>query len=228
MNKPPRIAILTLAIGADYKRNLAACLESKRKYAELHGYKYFEGDETWWNRDRPIAWSKILFWQHILRTEGSNFDYFWISDADVLITNFNYKLEDHVLPLMPAGADLMWNKDACHNLNSGNMMFRCNSTWLPKFLEQVWNWTEDLYHIWFENFAMIRVCETDSEARTKCFINTDHKKFNAYLGGRPQEPLWEPGDFLVHFAGVYDGRRIKDLCEQIIAGKVPRINWFSS
>jgi hypothetical protein len=221
----PRIAILTLVIGADYRRNLASCLESKRAYAAAHNYKYFEGDETWWNRDRPIAWSKVLFWQHMLRTEGKNFDYFWISDADVLITNPKCRLEDHVLPLLPSTADLMWNKDAWHNINSGNMIFRCNSTWLPKFLDQVWNHTEDLYHIWFENFAMIRICETDKDAFNKSFINTDHKRFNAYLSGKPQEPLWEPSDFLVHYAGVYDGRRIKALSEEIAAGKVPRITF---
>ncbi len=220
-----RIAILTLVIGADYKRDLAECLESKRKYAARHGYTYFEGGEEFWDRNRPIAWSKVRFWQEILKTYQNKFDYFWISDADVLITNFDLRLEDHVLPLIPATADIMWNYDACHNLNSGNMIFR-PTEWLNKFLEQLWNWTEDIYHIWYENYAMIRLYETDSEAKSKIFTNRQHELFNAYLGGRKGERLWTPGDLLVHFAGVYDGKRIKELVGMITRGSVPRINWF--
>ncbi len=222
---PGRIAILTLVIGADYKRDLAECLESKRKYAARHGYTYFEGGEEFWDRNRPIAWSKVKFWQEIIKTHSGKFDYFWISDADVLITNFDLRLEDHVLPLMPACADIMWNYDACHNLNSGNMIFR-PTEWLNKFLEQLWNWTEDIYHIWYENYAMIRLYETDTEARVKIFTNRQHEVFNAYLGGRKGERLWTPGDLLVHFAGVYDGKRIKELVGMIARGSVPRINWF--
>ena len=32
----PKFAILTLAIGADFRRDLTACLESKRAYAAKH------------------------------------------------------------------------------------------------------------------------------------------------------------------------------------------------
>ncbi len=219
----PRIAILTLAIGADYRRDLATCLESKRKYAARHGYKYIEGGEEFWDRHRPIAWSKIPFWLHMLKEHKDQFDYLWISDADVLITNFDVKLEDHVLRLMPVQADLMWNFDACHHINSGNMIFR-PSVWLEDFLQKVWNHTEDLYHIWFENFAMIRCAEGDQTG--KIFVLRRHEIFNAYIGGHKGERLWEPGDFLVHFAGVYDGKKIKDLVNQIHEGIVPRINWF--
>ena len=38
-------------------------LEKARK---KHGYKYIEGNEQFWDRNRPIAWSKIPFLLHIL------------------------------------------------------------------------------------------------------------------------------------------------------------------
>lgn len=218
----PRIAILTLAIGADYKRDLTACLESKREYAARHGYTYFEGSEEFWDRHRPIAWSKIPFWLHVLKTYKDKFDYLWISDADVLITNPSLKLEDHVIPCMPTSADIMWNFDACHHLNSGNMIFR-PTQYLEDFLNRVWNYTEDIYHIWYENYAMIKCSISEDE---KIFALKSHEIFNAYIGGHKGERLWTPGDFLVHFAGVYDGKRIKDLVNDIRDGKIPRINWF--
>lgn len=221
----PRIAILTLVIGADYKRNLAPCLESKRLYAAKHGYTYFEGGEEFWDRDRPIAWSKIRFWQQILKEYADQFDYYWISDADVLITNPDLKLEDHVLALMPPTADLMMNYDACHHINSGNMLMR-PSKWIDHFLENVWNRKEAIYHIWWENKAMIDEHESNEEAQRKIFVNKQHHLFNAYIGGHKEERLWQPGDLLVHFAGIYDGQKINELCAGIKAGKVPRVNFF--
>ena len=54
-------------------------------------------------------------------------------------------------------------------------------------------------------------------------ITREHKRFNAYLRGLEGEPLWTPGDFLVHFAGVYNPKDIQDLTSRILAGETPRI-----
>jgi hypothetical protein len=77
--------ITTLVIGADYKKGLQTCLASKRAYAAKHGYSYIEGGEQFWDRKKPIAWSKIPFLLDVCRTapEGA---LIWQSDADVLIT----------------------------------------------------------------------------------------------------------------------------------------------
>ena len=55
-------------------------------------------------------------------------------------------------------------------------------------------------------------------------IFEDHKAMNAYLQGAPGEPLWTPGDLLVHFAGVYDTGTIRKLVEAIQRGEVPRLS----
>jgi hypothetical protein len=60
-------------------------------------------------------------------------------------------------------------------------------------------------------------------ARNKIEVTKEHKKFNAFLRGISGEPLWEPGDFLVHFAGVYDPKEIQDLIQRIQKGEVPRL-----
>jgi hypothetical protein len=36
--------------------------------------------------------------------------------------------------------------------------------------------------------------------------------------------LWEHGDFLVHFAGVYDPKQMAALIEEIGRGGVPRLS----
>ena len=80
------ITIVTMVIGADFKKGLTAALESKRAYAAQHGYTYIEGGEEFWDRNKPIPWTKIPFLLDVFSKlpEGA---LVWLSDADVLITN---------------------------------------------------------------------------------------------------------------------------------------------
>ncbi len=221
----PKFAILTLAIGADFRKDLADCLESKKTYAAKHGYTYIQAGEEFWDRSRPIAWSKIPFLLDFLKTKSAEYDYIWFSDADVYITNNDIPLTA-VSSQMPATADLLLNVDAWHNVNSGNMLMHLggtSTTWLIDYFQRVWNRTNDLYHIWYENKAMIDEYEGRLDDKAHIFFNHNHKLFNAYLNGRTGEPLWEPADFLVHFAGIYNTTVMKQAIEQIKAGKIPRI-----
>jgi len=214
--------ILTLAIGNDYRKALRKALESKKTYANKHGYTYVQGGEEYWDRHRPIAWSKVGFLLHFLNTldEGS---LIWLSDADVLITNPDLKIEDHVLPLLPPSKDLLFIYDACHHLNSGNVLMR-NSKWLRDYWKRVNERTDCTYHIWWENMAMIKELEEKKGDQEKIQVTNQHKKFNAYLMGKEGEALWEPSDFLVHFAGVYNPGKMESLIEDILDNKVPRIS----
>lgn len=215
------ITILTLVIGADYRKNLQKCLASKKAYAEKHGYTYIQGDEEFWNRDRPIAWSKVPFILEKLKQipEGA---IVWLSDADVYITNPDLKLESHVLPMFEKDKDFLMTLDSCGHINSGNVFFR-NTAWTRSYWSRVWEQTDCIYHIWWENAAMIKLMNTVKEDNDKIQITKDHKRFNAFLRGLEGEPLWEPRDFLVHFAGVYDPKEINSLTEAILRGEVPRL-----
>ena len=213
--------ILTLAIGNDYRKSLRKALESKKTYANKHGYTYLQGGEEYWDRHRPIAWSKVGFLLSILnKLEDGHI--VWLSDADVLITNLELKIEDHVLPLLPDNKDLLFIYDACHHLNSGNVLMR-NSKWLRDFWSRVNSRTDCTYHIWWENMAMIKELEENKGDQDKIQITREHKKFNAYLMGNKGEPLWEPNDFLVHFAGIYNQGKMESLIEDIFNGNTPRI-----
>ena len=213
--------ILTLVIGEDFRKALAPALDSKKAYAERHGYKYVEGGEIYWNRERPIAWSKVDFVLDILGKipEG---ELVFLSDADVLITNPALRLEDHVCPLLPPEKDLLMTIDACGHINSGNMLMR-NSAWLKNWWTRVGQQTDLLYHIWWENAAMIRLLEMVPADLAKTEITAEHVRFNAYLRGLPGQPLWTPGCFLVHFAGVYNPKEMERLQGEILSGKIPRL-----
>lgn len=213
--------ILTLAIGEDFRRALAPALQSKRDYAAKHGYTYVQGGEEFWDRERPIPWSKVGFVLEVLSRlpEG---ELVFLSDADVLLTNPDLRLEDQVVPLLPPQKDLLMTIDACGHINSGNMLMR-NSPWLRDWWRRVAQQTDLLYHIWWENAAMIRLLETVPEDLARTEITAEHIRFNAYLRGLPGQSLWTPGCFLVHFAGVYSPKEMERLQAEILSGKIPRL-----
>ena len=219
------VHILTLAIGEDFRKSLAKALESKRLYAQKHAYTYIQVGEEWWDRTRPIAWSKVPFLLDQLNKlpEGA---LVWQSDADVLITNLELKLEDHIIPLLPENKDMLLIYDACHNLNSGNILMR-NTTWCRDFWKRINARTDCTYHIWWENMAMIKELDENQIDKDKIYISNLHKRFNAYVMGFPNESLWEHGDFLVHFAGVYKSEKIAKLIDDIESGLTPRLDMYN-
>ena len=221
MTDRPRILVLTLAIGPDYRRGLEKALQSKRAYCEKHGYEYRECHEEVWNRERPIAWSKVPVWKEVAAM-ADKYDYIWISDADVFITNPELRLEDHVLPLMPANKDLMLTYDSCQHVNTGNMILR-PCVWAVQFFEKVWNKTDCLYHVWWENKAVCDLMASSPEDNAHIECTMEAWRFNAYLRGYRGTRQWLPGDFLVHFAGVYHSDQMRDLIEAIERGETPRL-----
>jgi hypothetical protein len=215
------ITIVTMVIGSDFKKGLQAALDSKRAYAARHGYTYIEGGEEFWDRNKPIPWSKIPFLLNVFSTlpEGA---LVWLSDADVLITNPTMRVEDQMGALLPPEKDMLLCIDSCAHINSGNVLMR-NTPWMRDYWRRVGEQTELTYHIWWENAAMIKLLETVPDDLAHTEITNQHKRFNAYLRGVPGEPLWEPGDFLVHFAGVYDPKQMAALIQEIGNGGVPRL-----
>jgi len=212
-----KMIIATLAIGEDFKRSLAPALKSKVDYATRHGYNYIQGGKEVWDRTKPIAWSKVPFIIGILEKapEGA---LIFLSDADVLITNPALRLEDHVVPLLDSSKDLLMTLDACNNLNSGNMILR-NTAWQRDFWRRVGEQKDLTYHIWWENAAIIKLLKTVPSDSEKIQITEDCRRFNAYLEGLPERPTWVPGDFLVHFAGVYDLKRMEQL-QDIVKSRI--------
>jgi hypothetical protein len=216
--------ILTLAIGKDYCKGLEKALASKKAYAEKQGYIYIQGDESSWDRERPISWSKVPFLlSHLNKLPDG--EIVWLSDADVYITNMDIRLEQHVLPLLPLEKDMLMPYDACGHVNAGNIFMR-NTPRLRDFWKRVYEQTDVIYHIWWENAGILKLMESNPSDRAMIEVTTEHKRFNAYVMGLKGQPLWEKGDFLVHFAGVYDSKKISGLIDEINNGGTPRLSMF--
>ena len=216
--------LLTLAIGEDFRKSLVKALDSKRNYCTKQNYECIIDGEEHWDRERPIPWSKIPFLLHVLsKTEEGGLVF--MSDADVLITNMDLRIEDHVLPLLPSGKDLLLTIDSCGHINDGNILIR-NTAWTRDFWKRVYAQTDLIYHVWWENAAVIKLLEQNPSDLAKTEVTNKCRIFNAYIQGLPGFPLWEPGDFLVHFAGIYDVVRMNKYIEDIEKGLVPRKEIF--
>jgi len=217
-----KIAILTFCVGADYKRAMKPGLDSKRAYAKKHGYIFLcDGCEEVWDKTKPIPWSKFNYiLKHI-----NDYDFLFWSDADVLITNDAIKLEDQVLPRLPAGKDILWTWDACNHYNNGHMLIRGRSEWAADYFRRASQQSDLLYHIWWDNAAMIRLFETNPTDRAMIETCREHWLFNSYLFGPNNTAtdsstrLYEPGDFLIHFAGVYNAANIHRLMLYVQSGQ---------
>ena len=206
MASKPKIAILTFCVGADYKKAMEPGLASKREYARRHGYDFHEGGEDVWDRSKPIPWSKF----HFILKYINDYDFLFWSDADVIVLNQERMLETQVLPLLPEDKDLLWTFDACNHLNNGHLLIRGRSVWAADYFKRASQQTDLLYHIWWDNAAMIRLYETNPADKAKMETCREHWLFNAYIYGPTDQAddtttrLYRPGDFLIHFAGVYD------------------------
>jgi hypothetical protein len=202
---PPRIAILTLVVGNDYRKAMEPGLASKREYAARHGYTYLQGNDDDWDRSKPIPWSKFRF---ILKHLDA-YDFLFWSDADAIILNQDLRLEDQVASLLPPQKDLVWTFDACKHYNNGHMWIRGGSAWARDYFQRAFEQHELTYHIWWDNAAMIKLYDTVPEDRDKIETCYDYSKFNSYLFGLNDkskgnaESLYQPGEFILHFAGVY-------------------------
>ena len=81
-----------------------------------------------------------------------------------------------------------------------------------------------MYHIWWENAAIIKLLEIVPDDLAHVEITSDHTRFNSYIQGIAGQPLWKPGHFLVHFAGIYNIQTIRNYCKKIYELNNARIN----
>jgi mannan polymerase II complex MNN10 subunit len=215
-----RIGIVTLCIGEDYNKAMEPGLRSKRDYASKHGYDCITGGEAFWDREKPIPWSKIPFFLSLL----DKYDWIWFSDADSMITNPDIRLEDLIEKCFPNDAvHAVWWRDGCGNLNSGQILARGSSPLVRRWLEETARQTDLLYHGWWENAGMIRVWDRDAEIKKGIVLRDDYRMINAYLFPTEGRESWQPGDFCLHFAGVYDPGNIHRFMRyiQYIGSSIP-------
>jgi len=216
-----RPVVTTLIIGADNIPSLQACIESKKAYAENHGYTFFEGGKRIWNKKKPIAWSMIPF---LLKVCSSIPDgtLLWHSNMNVFITNKTLSLEEHLVPLLPDSKDILLSLDSYGNMNTGSMLCR-NTPWFRQFLQQIDSLTQYTFHPEGESEAITVLYKNNPDVFAMIEVINEPTRMSSYICGLAGEPLWTPGNFSVQFTGVHDLSLMGNLIQECIECKIPRL-----
>jgi hypothetical protein len=136
-------------------------------------------------------------------------------DADVIITNPAIRLES----LIDDVFDLIITRDE-NGFNAGNFFVR-NGPEMREFFRRVWETTEfatDVPPILESQEAIARALHRYPPTFVKLAAQ---RRFNSYWMAR--EGNWEPGDFLIHFAGM--GGERADLRLKLMREYAEFVNW---
>lgn len=199
------IAVVTLAVGEDFKDIVKIGIENKRNYCQQHGYDFICISESL-DINRPIVWSKILAVLNLMK----NKEYKWIfwSDADALIMNLATRLEE----LIDDDFDFIISKDL-NGYNAGHFLIK-NCEHSHQFFNQVYTHTELINDGFMEQASITKeLLNPENSSRTKVI---PQRLFNSYAEefvGHILESTFETGDFIIHFAGIKNKNELKKLFE---------------
>lgn len=184
------IAVVTMAVGSDYKKIVAPCLENKKAYCQAHGYDFICIEEKV-DKQKPLTWTKVKSLDKILSS------YKWVlwTDANSLIMNPAIKLEN----LLDDQCDLLIGEDK----NSSVFLIK-NSDISHRFLRAIATQKDSLCHPSWEKQAFILELEMNRALmKTRLLrqrtISSYTKEVDSTIDHNRQE--YHKGDFLLVFEG---------------------------
>lgn len=181
--------------------------QNKLLYCEKHGYGSFNKTEGF-RKDMPIGFEKLFIIQELMKKPDT--EWIWWTGCDAMVTNFNIKIEDRIVP----GYDLIIATD-CNEINNDSFLIR-NCEWSKSYIEGLIQLIPKYSnHYFYEQQAMIDTY----------FDHKDHikivpqRQMNSYqndlypwqskydlLGN---DGTWQEGDWLVQWPGTQLDLRLK-------------------
>lgn len=188
------IAVITIAQGQEYQNLVQLGIENKRTYCKKHGYDFIYCEDSL-DTSRHIYWSKILLTLQTLK----NSSYKWVvwMDADTLVMNLDIPIEDMIDDKYHffIAADI-------NGINSG-VYFVKNCEWSYQFLNSVYDRTDCFSYSWPEQTAISLELQREIfRSYSKVYPQRVFNAFPADLYPAVINGHYQPGDFLIHFAGA--------------------------
>jgi len=215
-----KIAVLTVVTDDEYYKKYKDVFYTKRNYCKFHNYKFefYILNESKFPKSN--GWLKIYKLREIIK----DYDYVFMSDADVIITNNDIRIQDIILEYNMENKIMLITTDY-NSLNTGNIIWKnCSDT--IEFLDKIIEIGDDeiRYSIKepykpigiYEQPTIIYLINKFNEYRNKVTIIPQYK-MNSYLdclpiSSRPNilkninnklnRCTWDQNDFLIHFAGL--------------------------
>lgn len=192
-----KIAIVTIAIG-NLDKYAKISIQNKREYADKHGYDLFVATST--DTVSPV-WEKLASYERI----KDDYDWIWLLDLDAYITNKDIRVEDVIQKAkeihIGGDVDAMFAVDfPWMTINAGSM-FVSTSSYMQE-VEKEWRTYEHQNIGMAEQGAFAKLWNDDYKNLSSRAVVMEMRYFNAYYGANSRQ-TWQPGDFTVHFPGLY-------------------------
>jgi len=188
-----KIAILSLAIGDEYKKVVRYGIRGKKEWCEKQGYTYIDDEKGIVDKTRELQWAKIpLILKHL-----PLFDWIVWIDADTHITNFETKMENLIEALLIVNPNfqISYQKDPHGWINTGFMLIRGgeSSDFSFSFFEEAYKHTDKI--CWEQGAIDFLYTQNWNDSQSRIFILEHSQGYNQYWFTHRKE------DFMIHFAG---------------------------
>jgi hypothetical protein len=183
--------ICTVAVGEKYRKIVAPCVDSHRRYAERHRIGYAVLEEAPPSVNRPPAWLKLPLLLHLFESGAERVLFI---DADAMITDMDFTIEDKFAALERSQKLFLMTEDR-NGLNSG-VMFIINRSAAKRMLDLIWLYDADIRNTTWEQNAMQFLMSTLPEFAQYIDLDPRSKNFNSLAD------VWSEDDFICHFAGI--------------------------
>lgn len=198
-----KISMLTVISNDKYFKRYEDALFIKKDYCKYHNY-----DFNIKLLDSCDGWDKLK--QLKLLLEQNKYDYIFLSDADVVMTNRDKRIEDIIIKYQDDNTFMFISEDY-NSLNSGNIIFK-NCEESVSFLNKVFEVGIDkIRYSLNEPYKSIGIYEQPSIIH---IINKEYDYYKDKIKIIPQNEInsylpllninkgkWKKGDLLLHFAG---------------------------
>ncbi|KAJ3237533.1 hypothetical protein HDU81_009347 [Chytriomyces hyalinus] len=234
-----QLAIITFAKGASAEQIGKITLPNKQRYAQKHGYGYYNFATL---SALPVDAQGMYFtkFKSILATFDMGYEWVLWSDADALFMNFSVPLLEFADPLydfiLPVGEPA--NKMYAHVPNNGHFMFK-NSAWSRAYIAYIlqassqghceqfglingWLQACDRGVFWLDDQGLLVWTQQKFGRDVTC--HTKHVSFNHFDS---EYPWYNEGDLVLHLPGrsLPDRLRIFETLLEILdldSGKLDR------
>ena len=127
-------------------------------------------------------------------------------DADAMITNHDFDIESQFSRLATSGKGFLVAQDIV-GVNMG-VIFAINRPNVQRALDMIWTCDMDIHHSAWEQYATDILMNTYPEFGDVFLVEPEQRLFNSFPAQRKEyiptddTVLWQPGDFICHFAGI--------------------------
>lgn len=195
--------VCTVALGTDYRKRVALCLDSHRRFATSRNIALCVLDERPPSMGRPAAWMKIPL---IAKLLIAGYKRVLFIDADAMVTNPDFSIEDIFAKLAETKCPVLVTEDE-GGINTG-VMFVQNISAAYRLLDLIWLNDSDINNGTWEQNSLKVLMDVSNEIRSLVAIEDDPKKINSFPVERRlfhptrERQIWSYGDFICHFSGL--------------------------